>query len=201
MKQKIWILAAAFVAAMLITIVSQDRKISRLTEERDKYKENQETLLEKAETYRVRDSLNAARVGVLELSVKEFERYRAEDAALAKELKKKNQDLEALSKAQARTIMELRCAPRDTIVRVDSVEVRAKKVHCGDEWYTFDGLITDQEFTGRLETRDELIITETIRYRKILWWKTRKVLEREVQAASKNPHTEITGLEHIIIDK
>ena len=109
--------------------------------------------------------------------------------------------MERLCKTQAQTIIELRSAPRDTTIIIDSVRVRAKKVKCGDEWYTFEGLVTEDEFTGTMRTWDELVLTETIRYKKILWWKTKKVKDRELEIASKNTHTEITGLEHIIIDK
>ena len=201
MKNKLLIIAAIFVAAMLCTVVMQDRKIARLTDERDKYKENTETLLEETATYKVRDSLNAAKVGTLELTVKEFEKYRADDAELVKQLKARNRDLDQLNKAQLQTIEQLRCIPRDTVILIDSIPVKAKKVHCGDEWYTFDGLMTEDEFTGQMQSRDELVLTETVRYKKFLFWKTKKILDRELEAVSKNPHTTITSLEHIIIDK
>ena len=201
MKNKLLIIAAIFVAAMLCTVVMQDRKIARLTDERDKYKENTETLLEETATYKVRDSLNAAKVGTLELTVKEFEKYRADDAELVKELKARNRDLDQLNKAQMQTIEQLRCVPRDTVILIDSMPIKAKKVHCGDQWYTFDGLMTEDEFTGQMQSRDELVLTETIRYKKFLFWKTKKILDRELEAVSKNPHTTITNLEHIIIDK
>ena len=201
MKNKLLIIAAIFVAAMLCTVVMQDRKIARLTDERDKYKENTETLLEETATYKVLDSLNAAKVGTLELTVKEFEKYRADDAELVKQLKARNRDLDQLNKAQMQTIEQLRCVPRDTVILIDSIPIKAKKVHCGDEWYTFDGLMTEDEFTGQMQSRDELVLTETIRYKKFLFWKTKKILDRELEAVSKNPHTTITHLEHLIIDK
>lgn len=195
------IAVAIFAACMLCTVVLQDRKIERLTDERDRYKENTETLLEQTQTFHVRDSLNAAKVGTLELTIKEFEKFRADDAALVKDLTARNRDLDALSKAQMKTIEQLRCVPRDTVIQVDSIFITAKVVHCGDEWYQFDGLLTDDNFTGTLETRDELVLTETVRYKKILFWKTGKVKDREMEAVSRNPHTTITKVEHIIIDK
>ena len=179
----------------------QDRKITQLTAERDKYKTNTETLMEKTETYQVRDSLNAAKVGTLELTVKELEKFRAADAALVRDLTAKNRDLDELNKAQLRTIAQLRSIPRDTVILMDSIPITAKAVHCGDAWYTFDGLMTDDRFTGTMTSRDELVLTETVRYKKFLFWKTRKILDREMEAVSKNPHTTITGLEHIIIDR
>lgn len=200
--KKVFIIAAAvIVTCMLITIAMQDRKIEKLTAERDRYQANTEALLEQTQTYKVRDSLNAARVGTLELTVKELEKYRAEDAKLAQDLKRKNEDLERLNKAQMKTIEQLRCVPHDTVIQVDSVYITAKAVHCGDEWYKFDGLVTEDEFKGTLQTWDELVLTETVQYKRFLFWRTKKVKDRSLEAVSKNPHTEITGLEHIIIDR
>lgn len=201
MKNKILIALAIFAACMLCTVVMQDRKIERLTDERDRYKENTETLLEQTQTYHVRDSLNAAKVGTLELTIKEFEKFRADDAALVKDLKARNRDLDALSKAQMETIEQLRCVPRDTVILVDSIPIKAKAVHCGDEWFDFDGLLTENNFTGTLETRDELVLTETVKYKKFLFWKTKQFKDRELEAVSRNPHTTITKMEHIIINK
>ena len=201
MKKYLFIAIAIFSACMLITVVMQDGQIAQLTAERDKYKENTQTLLQQTDTYQIRDSLNAAKVGTLELTIKELEQFRAQDAALVHDLKAKNRELDELNKAQMRTIQELSCVPHDTVIRIDSIPITAKAVHCGDEWYTFDGLMTDDQFTGTMTSRDELVLTETVRYKKFLFWKTRKILDREMEAVSKNPHTTITGLEHIIIDR
>lgn len=194
------VIVAILMALMAIEIVMKDRKISVLTEERDRYKSNTETLLADCQQYQVRDSLHAARVGTLELTLKEFQKYRAEDAALVRELTAKNRDLDALSKAQASMIIELHSAPKDTVIKRDSIYISAKKVHCGDEWYSFDGLLTDTEFTGTMQSWDELLLTETVRYKRFLFWKTKRVKDRRLDAVSKNPHTTITGLEHIVID-
>lgn len=186
---------------MAVQIYIQDRKIERLTDERDRYKGNTETLLSDIKTYRVRDSLSAARVQSLELTMKEFERFRADDAALIKELKAKNCDLSAVNSAQAQTIIELRSTPKDTVVVRDSVMVPAVAVHCGDEWFDFDGLLTPDEFTGTLHNRESLLLSETVRYRRFLFWKTKRILNRETQVVSRNPHTTITNVESIVIEK
>lgn len=201
MKKYIIIAAVALALLMGLQIVIQDHKITQLTAERDKYKENTETLLEQTHTYHVRDSLNAAKVGTLELTIKELEKFRAADAALVRDLTAKNRDLNELNKAQLRTIAQLRSIPKDTVILIDSIPITAKAVHCGDAWYTFDGLMTDSEFTGTMQSWDEIVLIETVRYKKILFWKTNKILDREFEAASKNPHTTIKQLEHIIIDR
>ena len=201
MTKKIYIILGALMLCMIATIIGQDRQIAKLTDERDKYKSNTEALLADCEQFQVRDSLHAARVGSLELTVKEFEKFRASDAALIKDLTGKNRDLEQLNKAQAQTIIRLQDIPRDTVILVDSIPIKAKAVHCGDAWYDFDGLMTDDNFSGKLVNRESLVLTETVKYKKFLFWKTGKVKDRQLDAVSLNPHTTITGLEHIIIDK
>ena len=201
MAKKIYIILGALLFCMIVTIISQDRKIRELTDERDKYKSNTEALLADCQQFQVRDSLYAARVGSLELTVKEFEKFRAQDAELIKDLTGRNRDLEQLNKAQAQTIIRLQDIPRDTVILVDSIPVKAKAVHCGDAWYDFDGLMTEDKFSGTLVNRESLLFTETVKYKKFLFWKTGKVKDRQLDAVSLNPHTTITSLEHIIIDK
>lgn len=199
---KFAVLAVVIIAAA-ISVVWADRTINRLTAERDKYRNNTETLLSDVETYRVRDSLNAARVQSLELTVKEFERFRAADAALIKQLKARNRDLAAVNKTQSQTIIELQAAPRDTFIVRDSIPIPAVAVHCGDAWFDFDGLLTATEFTGTLANRDSLLIAESVQYKRFLGflWKTNKVKNRRVDVVSKNPHTSILGVEHVVIEK
>ena len=199
---KFAVLAVVIIAAA-ISVVLADRTINRLTAERDKYRNNTETLLSDVETYRVLDSLNAARVQSLELTVKEFERFRAADAALIKQLKARNRDLAAVNKTQSKTIIELQAAPRDTFIVRDSIPIPAVAVHCGDAWFDFDGLLTATEFTGTLANRDSLLIAESVQYKRFLGflWKTNKVKNRRVDVVSKNPHTSILGVEHVVIEK
>jgi len=195
------IIVLALMLCMVITIIMQDIKIEHLTAERDRYKSNTETLLTDCRTYQVRDSLSAARVGSLELTVKELQTYRSADARLISDLVARGRDLETVNKAQAQTIISLQSIPRDTVILVDSIPVQAKSVHCGDAWYDFDGIITDDSFDGTLRNRESLLLTETVRYKRFLFWKTKRIRDRQLDAVSLNPHTTITGLEHIIIDQ
>ena len=200
---KKYLILAAVVIAAAIAVIWVDKKIDRLTAQRDKYRNNTETLLSDVETYRVLDSLHAARVQSLELTVKEFERFRAADAALIKQLKARNRDLTAVNKTQSQTIIELQAAPRDTFIVRDSIPIPAVAVHCGDAWFDFTGLLTATEFTGTLANRDSLVIAESVKYKRFLGflWKTHKVENRQLDVVSKNPHTEIIGIEHIVIEK
>lgn len=194
------LIAAALVAIFsLITI--QHKRIESLIKERDKYRTNTETLLTDVETFRVRDSLNAAKVQGLELTLSEFKRFRADDAALIKDLQIKNRNLAAINKTQAETIIRLSATGRDTVVIRDSIPVPALTFHCGDEWFDFDGLLVDRQITGKLANRDILTLVESVKYKRFLFWKTKRVKERTLNAVSQNPHTTIIDMEHIVLEK
>ena len=192
--------AVTMAAILLALSVFQDIRLTKYRERAEIEQRNTNALLSDIKSYKIRDSLNAVRIESLELSLKEFEKFRAEDAQLIKDLKRKNNDLKSVSKAQEQTIIELSSVPRDTIIIIDSIPIPAKKVHCGDYWYDFDGILTESDFKGTLINRDSLLIAETVRYKRFLWFKTKKIKSREINAVSLNPHTEIMGMEHIIIE-
>lgn len=200
---KKYLIIAAIVLAAALAFAWQQKRIERLTNERDRYKGNTEALMTDVERFRVSDSLSAARVEALELTVKEFERFRANDAAIIAELRQRNRDLASVNTTQAQTIIEMSSIPRDTVIIRDSIPIRAKAVHAGDAWYDFDGLLTEDEFTGRLQNRDSLILAETVKYHRFLGflWKTKRVDERQATVVSRNPHTEILGVEHVVIER
>lgn len=196
------------IAAILIIVAAfawymTDRKIDRLSAERDKYQHNTEALLSDMKSYRVRDSLSAAKVKALELSIKEFEKFRAEDADLIRDLKAKNRQLERVSTAQMQTINELSIIPKDTIIIRDSVPIPALHLKTGDEWFDFDGLLAGGRFTGTMVSRDSILVAETVKYKRFLGflWKTHKVVDRQMDITNRNPHTVITGSEFIILEK
>ena len=201
-----WAIVAvlACVVAVVVSATVARTRVERMKQELDRNKGNVAALLSDVKRYRVRDSLNAARVESLQLTVKEYERFRAEDARLIRELKEKNRDLSAVNKTQSETIIELRATPKDTVVVVrDSIVVPAVAVHCGDAWFDFDGLFAEGRFTGTLANRDSLILAESVKYRRFLGflWKTRRVENRRVDVVSRNPHTRVMNVEHVVIEK
>ena len=193
------------VVAAVATIWVQRTKIEKLTDERNRYRGNTETLLQDVETYKTKDSLNAAKVGVLELKLSEFEKYRASDAELIKTLQTKNRELEAVTTAQMETITKLRGTVRDSVVYLpgDTVTTVVRCIEYSDKWVDFDGCIINNTFSGKIITRDSLLITETVQYKRWLGflWKTKRIKNREFDIVSKNPHTKITGFEVITIEK
>lgn len=205
MKKYIIIAAIALAVAAVVTIWVQRSRINTLTGERDKYRANTETLLQDVSRYQTKDSLNAAKVGNLELKLSEYKKYRADDAALIKSLQTKNRDLQRVTTAQMETINELRANVRDSIVYLpgDTVTTVLHCIEYSDKWVDFDGCIINNTFSGKIITRDSLLITESVQYKRFLnfLWKTKRIKNREFDIVSKNPHTKITGFEVITIEK
>lgn len=205
MRKYIGVAVAAVVAAAIVALVVQHGKIKHLRAERDKYQTNTQVLMEDVKRYQTRDSLNVATIGVLELKLSEFKKYRAEDAELIKSLKIKNRDLEAVTTAQMQTISELRAELKDSIVYLpgDTVERVVKCIEYRDRYLDVVGCIVDNVFSGEVVSRDSLTIVNTVQYKRF-WgflWKTKKVKNRQIDVVSKNPHTQIMGVEYIEIEK
>lgn len=206
MKKYIIIAAIALAVAAVVTIWVQRSRINQLTGERDKYRTNTETLLQDVSRYQTKDSLNAAKVGVLELKLSEFEKYRASDAELIKTLQTKNRDLERVTTTQMETINELRATVRDSVVYLpgDTVTTVLRCVDIVEPYFELHGCATpDGQFTGTHINRDSLLIVETVQYKRWLGflWKTKKIKNREIDVISRNPHTKIMGVEYIEIEK
>lgn len=203
-KYLIWA-AIAMVVAAVATIWVQRTKIEKLTDERNRYRGNTETLLQDVETYKTKDSLNAAKVGVLELSIQDYERFMKEDADLINKLKRKNEELQNFSKIQAETIIKIRAQVKDSLIYIpgDTAYQLIPCVSFRDSWTNIEACVYNDTLIGDIQIRDSLILYETIIYKRFLGvlWKTKKIKERSFNIVSKNPYTEIKGVEVVSIRK
>ena len=215
MKKYIYTTIAVLIAALFLSVIYLFNRNQFLKLDRDKYQGNTTTLLDSVKTYKTKDSLNAATIGGLRLKQSEFQRYRAADAELIKSLQTKNRDLENVTTTQLRTINNLRGNVKDSIVYVPidkpgkpgTIEYRTDTLRCiniVEPWFELKGC-SDKSglFTGTHINRDSLLIAVTVEYKRF-WgflWKTKKVKDRKVDVVSKNPATEIKGVEYIQIEK
>lgn len=180
-------------------------RVSQLKHDRDTYKLNNAVLLNDVKYYRALDSLNAARVGVLELSIQDYERFMKEDADLINKLKRKNEELQNFSKIQAETIIKIRAQVKDSLIYIpgDTAYRLIPCVSFRDSWTNIEACVYNDTLIGDIQIRDSLILYETIIYKRFLGflWKTKKIKERSFNIVSKNPYTEIKGVEVISIRK
>lgn len=192
-----------FVAAIIVIVALYDAAISHERKEKERLERNVDALQSEVVRWRTSDSLSAARADALEFKIGEFERFRSEDAALIKSLKSRNEELKSVTKTMSETIFDLMAVPKDTVIIRDSVPVPAVTVRCGDEWFDFEGILSDGVFAGRLVNRDSILCVETVQYKRF-WgflWKTRNIKSRDIIVTSRNPHTEIIGADFVTIEK
>lgn len=180
-------------------------RVSQLKHDRDTYKRNNAVLLNDVKYYRALDSLNAAKVGVLELSIEDYERFMKEDADLINKLKRKNEELQNFSKIQAETIIKIRAQVKDSLIYIpgDTAYQSIPCVSFRDSWTNIEACVYNDTLIGDIQIRDSLILYETIIYKRFLGvlWKTKKIKERSFNIVSKNPYTEIKGVEVVSIRK
>ena len=196
------LILAAIMAAMLDVRVLQGVSVSRIKSERNRYKENTRTLLVDVNTYKVRDSLNAAKAQDLSLKLSELKKYRQEDAKLIADMEVKLRNLQAVASMVTETRTEfITKIVRDTIFKAVNDTNKAAIIDYEDKWLTFKGRLENGQFRGNIISRDSLLIAENVRYKRFLFWRTKRIKSRDFRVVSKNPHTKIVDCEHIIVEK
>lgn len=196
------LILAAIMAAMLVVIILQGVSVSRIKSERNRYKENTRTLLVDVNTYKVRDSLNAAKAQDLSLKLSELKKYRQEDAKLIADMGVKLRNLQAVASMGTETRTEfVTKIVRDTIIKAVTDTNKAALIDYEDKWLTFKGRLENGQFRGNIISRDSLLIAENVRYKRFLFWRTKRIKSRDFRVVSKNPHTKIVDCEHIIVEK
>ena len=203
MKKYVIIAIIALIVAAVVTIIIQQNRISNLKKEHDKYRENTEILLGQVEQYETKDSLHAATVVILRLKIEAYEKYRSADAKLIETLKTKNRELQQVTTTQLQTIDSIRATVHDSVYTYnnDTVELQCIDVH--NQWFDLQGCIYNDEFSGKYESRESLLIAITVQYKRFLGflWKTNKIKNRKVDIISRNPNTKIVGFEVVEIEK
>lgn len=196
------LIVAAIMAAMLVVIILQGVSVSRIKTERNRYKANTRTLLVDVNTYKVRDSLNAAKAQDLSLKLLELKKYRQEDAKLIADMGVKLRNLQAVASlgTEMRTEFVTKIV-RDTIFKAVNDTNKAALIDYEDKWLTFKGRLENGQFRGNIISRDSLLIAENVRYKRFLFWRTKRIKSRDFRVVSKNPHTKIVDCEHIIVEK
>ena len=206
MKKYAIITIVLLAIAAACTIMKQHALINKIKEEREVYKMNTEALMKDVTSYKVSDSLNAAKVSALKLTLDEYKKYRPGDVSVIKTLKVKHRDLQSATTASMVTSGKITGLIRDSMYIPPDCTV-AKTIRCidiSDKWFSLKGCEDEKgQFDGEYVSRDSLIIVATVQYKRFLnfLWKTNKVKNREVDIVSKNPHTKITGFEYIEIEK
>lgn len=206
------IIKIGIIAVAILLIVIAGIRIKNLKEENSRLKSNQEVLLSEKESimaqsqlYKVSDSLNAAKVTELQLSLSEYKKYRKKDLELIEQLKVSKSDLQRVISSQTETINLLSAKLRDSI-RIDTTTNTVDTLKCFNyksKWIDVAGCVDLKRDTVKLQisNRESLKIVETVKYKRFLGflWKTNKVKSRQVDVVSQNPATSIVNVDYISI--
>jgi len=199
MKIKLVLIALIAAFALGTTWLGYER--SSLVAERDAYKQNTATLLTDIYRYQVNDSLNAATVSELTLRISEYERYRAEDAALIKALRLDVNRVQKVTTVQTGTINHLRAELQGRTLNSQQQEaVTLQCIDINEPFFDLEGCVNVQEqsFEGTLKTRENLMYVEHIVPHRFLFIKW-GCKERKQEIVSRNLNTTIVEAEFITL--
>ena len=193
--------AILLIICMVLCFITND-----LTKQVKILKANETALLNSAESYRVNDSLSAAHINQLQLSLSQFEKYRAEDQALIKALRVDNKGLQDVITSATETNRRLQLKLKDSL-RVDTVTQYIDTLKCfsfKDSWTTLSGCFHKDTTTFSIQNIDSLISVTNVERKRFLFFKlpVKWFGYRSKQATilCKNPYTTISHIEYITIN-
>lgn len=186
-------------------VIFSTNRITSLQKENKRLNNNQAVLLDSMQTYKVADSLNVAKINVLQLSLSDYKKYREEDAKLIKKLKADK--LSATVSVNTTTTTDIKVPIKDSIIYKDRVVPidTVKQIKYDSEWTSVNGFLANDTINLNIINREELLIVESFVKKRFIGIKLPIWLfgykTKSVDVVSKNPNTEITNLEFIQIYK
>lgn len=203
--KKAYIITAGILIILIAIIVALSARLKKVKADRDVQRKNVETLFTSVESYKVQDSLQAATIGDLQLTLKQYKQFRAEDAQLISSLKVDNKRLQGVVTTQTESYYQHTAALRDSVKMLmtkvpDSIKVPiiVKTANFADAWHSLNIVIDGDSLNYRLRTKESLIITNHVVPKKFLWFKF-GCKEVRTDVVSKNPYVESINIESITI--
>mgnify|MGYP006910794148 CR=1 FL=1 len=181
-------------------VLVQYKHSVKLSDERDRYKQNNTALLSDIERIKVDSTTMAVDAKVLRLTVDEYERFRAADAEKIRRLGVKIKNLQVATKHQLEVAAPINAVIRDTVFIRDTVPVVRQKVEMVSPHIQLEGVIDSDSLRGKIRLPVTLQQTVWVEYkRKCIFWKKVKAIHQTI--SSDNPYVDIRYSEYIQIDK
>lgn len=175
----------------------QYRYTVRLKSERDRYLSNTAALLSEVKRMQVDSATMALDAKALQLTLDEYKRFRAEDAATIKRLGIKVKNLEAAARHDMEVTGPIDAIVRDTIIIRDTAPILRQKVEMLTPHIELSGIIEDERLKGSIRIPVTLNQAVWVEYRGWWFWKRVKALHQTI--SSDNPYVEIKYSEYIKI--
>ena len=175
----------------------------RLKQKNETLQTNVSILMEGAEQYTTKDSLQVATIANLELSISEYRRYKAEDKKLIESLKIDNKRLKGVINTQTEAYYQQTTLLRDSVnmlLSPDSVEipVSIKTASFADQWHSLNVTIQGDSLNYKLKTIESLLVTNHIVPKRFLFFKY-GCREVRTEVVSRNPYVKDVQVESITI--
>ena len=203
--KKAYIIAAGILIILITIIIALSARLKKVKADRDVQRKNVETLFTSVESYKVQDSLQAATIGDLQLTLKQYKQFRAEDAQLISSLKVDNKRLQGVVTTQTESYYQHTAALRDSVKMLittvpDSIKVPiiVKTANFADAWHSLNIVIDGDSLNYRLRTKESLIITNHVVPKRFLFFKF-GCREVRTEVVSKNPYVGDIQVESITI--
>lgn len=195
-----YLIVCSVLSALVCMLLVADRK--RLIESRDKYKENTETLLSNIRQYKLDSTTQVTETSRLQLTLKEYKKYREDDIRTIKELGLKLKQIKASMNHQVSVEVPIKAELRDTVIyREITPPLIAKQFNLSDKYREFYGTILEDSIQAHLSLNVTLKQYLYLVYKhKFLWfrWGINGVNQAII---SNNPYVKINYSEFIEIKK
>ena len=177
----------------------QFKHAAKLSDERDRYKQNNTALLSDIERIKVDSTTMAVDAKALRLTIDEYERFRAADAEKIRQMGIKIKNLQAVAKHNLEVAAPINAVIRDTVFIRDTVQVVQQKVEMASPHIQLDAVIDNDTLRGNIRLPVTLQQTVWVEYkRKCIFWKKVKAIHQTI--SSDNPYVDIKYSEYIQID-
>ena len=178
----------------------QFKHAAKLSDERDRYKQNNTALLSDIERIKVDSTTMAVDAKALRLTIDEYERFRAADAEKIRQMGIKIKNLQVVAKHNLEVAAPINAVIRDTVFIRDTVRVVQQKVEMASPDIQLDAVIDNDTLRGDIRLPVTLQQTVWVEYkRKCIFWKKVKAIHQTI--SSDNPYVDIKYSEYIQIDQ
>lgn len=177
----------------------QYRHTVRLKTERDRCLSNTAALLSEVKRMQVDSATMALDAKTLQLTLDEYKRFRAEDAATIKRLGVKVKNLEAAARHQLEVTGPIDAIVRDTIIIRDTVPILRQKVEMLTPHIELTGIIEEERLKGSIRVPVTLNQVVWVEYKGFWFWKRVRAVHQTI--SSDNPYVDIRYSEYIRVTK
>ncbi|MBR4228057.1 MAG: hypothetical protein IKR72_03040 [Bacteroidales bacterium] len=207
LKPAFWLCAVLIALVVVCTI--QHKKLVQTKEEAARLEDNQTSLLSQVEYYRSENGELVASVQSLTMRNEEIgallPQYEKELKSLKIELRKAKSIAHVETETNAEIVAPIQpgtgpaepVAPANEDKDKEKAPTYPREFSWSDDWLSVSGKIYPDTVVCSIVNRDSLLLVAHYAKRKCLFFKGRKGKLLKYDVKTKNPHTEIKGLEFI----